>query len=234
MKGRRLGAAALIAGLVAALIALIALPAGARTTDESRALTVSAVGTVKAVPDTVEWSFGVQTEAATAKEALRTNGVEMAKVIAALKAAGIPAQDLRTQQVSLFPRMSEDGRRVIGYTASNTVGAIVRDIAKAGAVVDAAAEAGANQISGPSLTLSNADVLYEQALEKAYDKALAKARRLAKRAGVSLRRPISIVEGGGIVPVPLAEAAKAAGGGTPIEPGQTEISASVTVTFAIS
>jgi uncharacterized protein YggE len=195
-------------------------------------LTVTGMGAVKVVPDVVTWSFGVQTNAATARDALRQNSVEVAKVIDALKAAGVAEKDIQTEQVSLFPRTNQDGTQVVGYTATNSVSAIVRDLAKAGAVVDAATEAGANQVSGPSLTVSDSESYYEQALDKAYAQALAKARRLAAKAGVRLGRPVSIVEGGGQVPIPLAEGAKAAAG-VPIEPGTTEIQASVTVTFAI-
>jgi len=235
MKSIRLPATLAALGVAAALVAVFAWPAGAGAPDESRGLTVSGLGTVRAAPDVAEWSFGVQTEAVTAREALRKNAQEITAVIAALKAAGIAPQDIRTQQVSLFPRTSPEGTQVVGYTASNTVSAIVRDIAKAGTVVDAAAEAGANQIFGPTLTVSSADALYDQALEKAYDHAVAKAKRLAAKAGVTLGQPLSIVEGGGPGPIVVPLAAKAeAAGGTPIETGLTEIQASVSVTFAIS
>jgi uncharacterized protein YggE len=235
MKSIRLPATLVALGVAAALLATFAWPAGAAAPDESRGLTVSGVGVVRVAPDVAEWSFGVQTEAATAREALRKNAQEIAAVIAALKAAGIAPQDIRTQQVSLFPRTSPEGTQVVGYTASNTVSAVVREIAKAGVIVDAAAEAGANQIFGPTLTVSSSDALYEQALDRAYDQAVVKAKRLAAKAGVSLGQPVSIVEGSVSGPLqPFIAKAEAAGGDTPIETGLTEIQASVSVTFAIS
>ena len=230
MKAVRLPAALLALALVAALVAVFAMPAGAAS-EEARGLTVTGAGSVKVVPDVVTWSFGVQTDAATARDALRLNSTEIAKVIEALKSAGVADKDLQTQQVSLFPRTSQDGTKVVGYSATNSVSAIVRDLAKAGAVVDAATEAGANQVSGPSLTVSDSEGFYAQALDKAYAQALAKARRLAAKAGVRLGRPLQITEGGQATPIPFAEGAKAAG--VPIEAGTTEIAASVTVTFAI-
>lgn len=232
MKAVRLAAVALALGAVA--IAVFAWPAGAAGPDESRGLTVSGTGTVSAVPDIVEWSFGVQTDAATAREALRKNAGAIDAVIRALKSSGIAAEDLRTEQVSVFPRTGNDGTQVVGYTATNSVHAVVRDIAKAGAIVDAAADAGANQIYGPSLTVSKTDDLYGQALEQAYDQALTKGKRLAAKAGVALGRPLSIVEGGGGTPIPVAEAAKGGAADTPIQPGTTQIQATVTITFAIS
>ena len=234
MKSIRVSAAVAALGLSAALVAAFAWPAGAATPDQSRGLTVSGLGVVKAAPDVAEWSFGVQTEAATAREALRKNGEEIAAVIAALKAAGVASQDLRTQQVSLYPRTSPEGTQVVGYTASNTVSAIVRDVSKAGAIVDAAAEAGANQIFGPTLTISSSDELYAQALDKAYDQAVEKAKRLAAKAGVTLGQPLNIVEGGGIGPIFASGVPKAEAASPPIETGLAEIQASITVTFAIS
>ena len=232
MKAVRLPAALLALGLVAALVAVFAMPAGAASTGDASGLTVTGMGSVKVVPDVVTWSFGVQTNAATARDALRLNSTEVAKVIDALKAAGVAEKDIQTEQVSLFPRTNQDGTQVVGYSASNSVSAIVRDLAKAGAVVDAAAEAGSNQISGPSLTVSDSERFYEQALNEAYVQALVKARRLAAKAGVRLGRPVQIVEGGGQAPIPFTDGAKAAAG-VPIQPGTTEIQASVTVTFAI-
>jgi uncharacterized protein YggE len=234
MKPIRLPATLVALGVAAALLATFSWPAGAAAPDESRGLTVSGVGVVRVAPDVAEWSFGVQTEAATAREALRKNAQEIAAVIVALKAAGIAPQDIRTQQVSLFPRTSPEGTQVVGYTASNTVSAVVREIAKAGVIVDAAAEAGANQIFGPTLTVSSSDALYEQALDRAYDQAVVKAKRLAAKAGVSLGQPVSIVEGSVSGPLQPFIAKAEAGGDTPIETGLTEIQASVSVTFAIS
>jgi uncharacterized protein YggE len=157
------------------------------------------------------------------------------KVISAVKGAGIPASDIQTQQVSVYPRYANDGQAITGYSAVNTVNVKVRDLAKAGAVVDAAVEAGANQVYGPTLTISEQSGLYSQALEKAFADARSKAQTIAAAAGVSVGEVVNIVEGGGIVPpVPVAEAAAGGDQAVPIEPGLQEIQASLTVTFAIS
>lgn len=234
MKSVRIAAVVGALALGALAVALFAVPAGAGAADESRTLTVNGTGSVVAVPDRAEWSFGVQTQAASASEALRRNAVAAQKVIAALRSAGLDAADLRTEQVSLYPQTDEDGR-VVAYVASNTVHSVVRDLDEAGAVVDAAAEAGANQIYGPTLTRSDSEALYEQALAKAFEQARAKAEGLARSAGVTLGRVVSLTESGS-APAPLAAAAadKAEAGGVPIEPGTTEIQGFLTVTFAIS
>ena len=132
----------------------------------------------------------------------------MRKIINALRQAG--GRELATQWVSVYPYTDETGN-VNGYSASNSVSA-VSDVGDAPALIDAAAEAGANQISGPGLSSSNAEALYRQALAKAVAEARLNAEALAKAAGRSLGSITAIVEGGAAQPGPLyREAARRRG-----------------------
>lgn len=228
MKALRVGALALVAA------GALALPAAAAQAQQPEGITVVGVGTVRVVPDQAQMSFGVATEGSTARRAVAANAAAMRRVLAAIKGAGVAAADIRTESISVYPRTSEDGQRILGYTAQNTVTATIRALARAGAVIDAAVAAGANQVYGPTLTSSNAEELYEQALERAFDQARAKAVRLAARAGVTLGRVVAVVEGGGgSEPVTARADAEQGGGAVPIEPGTTEIQAVVAVTFAV-
>jgi uncharacterized protein YggE len=123
---------------------------------------------------------------------------------------------------------------VTGYVASNSVSA-VSDVADAPALIDAATEAGANQVSGPGLSSSNAEALHRQALGKAVADARLDAEALAKAAGRSLGAITAIVEAGAVSPQPMyAEATKAAAdSATPVVPGEQETSATVSVTFSL-
>lgn len=231
MRVVRIGVAA-AALLAAAAFAGIGSPEPALSQAEEvqNGITVTGTGSVRTVPDRAEFAFGVQTTGRTATQALAANAAEMRRVIAALREAGVAAAEIQTQQVSLSPRQSDDGE-IIGYTASNTVSARIRDLDRAGAVIDAAVSAGANQVSGPALSRSDAVELYRDALRAAYANARAKAQTLAGAAGVSLGRALVVVEaGGGPAPLPTDRTAET---GTPIEPGTQEVSATVTVTFAI-
>jgi uncharacterized protein len=197
-------------------------------------ITVVGTGSAKAVPDVAEWSFGVRTEGESASAALRDNAAAAKRLIDTLKGAGIKGEDLRTETVSLYPQTDEMGRGILGYTASNTVHATM-PISKAGTVIDEAVAAGANEVYGPNLRVSDSDEQYAQAVDEAFDDARARADAVAQKAGVTLGRPISIVEGGGSVPGPVYGRALAEGAAdVPIEPGQQEIQAVLTVTFAIS
>ena len=157
-------------------------------------------------------------------------------MIEALREAGVELRDIRTQQISVHSRYSEDGRTVVGYTATNTVQADIDELARAGAVLDAAAAAGANQVSGPSLSRSDRDELSREALRKAVADARAKAEVLADAAGVTLGAAVSVVEGASSEPpAPYYQhAAMDAAAATPVQPGTERIEASVTVTFALS
>lgn len=237
MKPLRIAALALL-GLAAVALAGIARPEAAQGEEPrpGRSVTVSASGTVESVPDTAQFSFGVESLGATAKEALAANGVEMRRVIEALRKAGIDLRDVRTQNVSLHPRYGDDGRQVVGYTATNGVSTQIDELGRAGAVVDAAVAAGANQVYGPSLMREDRDELYRKALESAVAEARAKAQTLASAGGASVGEVVEIVEGTAVQPpMPLYERAAAADAAapTPIQPGTEKIEATVTVTYAL-
>lgn len=204
--------------------------APAAAADTGDAITVQGSASATGVPDRAQLSFGVETQATSAKAALNANAAEMRKVIAAVKAAG--GTSIQTQSVSLSPRYDEKNS-VTGYTATNTVGATALDLAKAGALIDAAVAAGANQVYGPSLSVADQEGLYRKALAGAVADARTKAQALAAAAGVSLGRITGVVEGGGAVPMPLDAAKSSEAGSTPIEPGRQQIGATVTVTFSI-
>ena len=190
---------------------------------------VTGAGSVKSVPDQAELSFGVDTRGSTAKAALDANGETMQKVIDALRQAG--ARDLATEYVSVWP-LSEQGGSISGYSASNSVSANI-GVGRAGDLIDAATAAGANNVSGPSLSQSDADRLYRQALAAAMTDARSRAEVLAKAAGRTLG-PITTISEGGAQPVPYAVRGAALDAATPIVPGKQETSASVSVTRASS
>jgi hypothetical protein len=216
-----------------ALLAGGADAATTATTSTGDTVTVNGTGTVTAVPDQAEFDFTVQTKGATAAAALSRNGTDTKAVIAAVEGEGVPDADIQTTDVSLDPVMSNDGTSIIGYTASDSIAVTKLAIAKAGSVVDAAVGAGANSVSGPSLTLSSQDALYNDALKAAVAQAKTKAQALAGAAGRTLGDVASIVEGGGQAPLPFAVGA-AAKDSTPIQPGTEDVQATVTVTYALN
>ena len=210
-------------------------PAPAPAGVSGAGITVVGTGSASAVPDEAEWSFGVRAEAETAAGAMSQAATVSKRVVDALKNAGIKGEDLRTESISLYPQHDEMGQSITGYTASNTVHATMQ-ISKAGQIIDRVVAAGANEIYGPTLRVSNSDEQYAQAVDEAFDDARARAEAVAAKAGVTLGAPVAIVEGGGAMPMPYYGRATLDAGAAEmsVEPGEQDIQASLTVTFAIS
>ena len=226
---------AVVAGLLLTAVALAGVlrPEGAQAVESEPApdtVSVTGTGVVLAVPDRAQVSAGVETRAPTAKAALAANAAAMRKVLAALEGKG--GKNVTTQTVSLSSSFDDQGQPN-GFVASNVASAITT-LGGAGPLIDAAVAAGANTVYGPSLSRSDADELYKQALTRAVDDARERAGILAKAAGRSLGRVTAISEASS-APIPLAEkAANAAADSTPVVSGPQETAAMVSVTFALT
>jgi uncharacterized protein YggE len=224
-------AAATIVGVAA--FAGVAQPQAAHgdATTQTNTVTTNGHGTVTVVPDEATVSAGVRTDAATAAAALAQNAQIANAVVDALERAG--GKDLQTQQVSLYPQTDQQGK-VTGFVAQNTISAKAK-IADAGGLVDAAVGAGANTVEGPMLGISDQDALYRAALKKAVEDARARAQAIAEAGGFGLGQVTSVTESAAAQPIMYERAAalsvKAAP--TPVEPGKQDVTADVTVSFAI-
>jgi len=223
-----------IAVLVAVAAAVVAFAGVGRpdlaggASQPSGGITVTGTGTVQSAPDQAQFSLGVESTGPTAREALAANSERMRRVLAALFAAGVAKGDVQTQDVSVSRSYPDNG-----YSADNSVSVTIHDLPKAGSILDAATNAGANNVYGPTLTRSDQDELQAKALRAAVDNARAKASVLAAAAGVQLGSVTAISEGGSEpVPVYAMDLAKRAPS-APIEPGKQPTSATVRVTFAI-
>jgi uncharacterized protein YggE len=230
---RRLLPLVLLAAAVLAVAALagIGRPEAARG-EVATPDTVSTIGhgVVTVAPDEATVTAGVHTQAASASAALTENAKLMNAVVAALKTAG--GENLQTQQVSLFPQTDDQGR-VSAYVADNSVSAKTK-IADTGALIDAAVGAGANTVSGPTLSVTDSDARYREALGKAVADARLKAEALAKAGGFGVGPVSSVTEQGASAPPQVfAAAGAAAKDSTPVEPGTQDVAADVSVTFRI-
>jgi len=217
---------------ICAATAVLAWP-GQAGAASPRTITVGGTGMITSIPHDANFTFGVSAQARTATGALAADSAAMTKVIAALKAHGVAASDLQTAQISLSPVQNQTGTAVVGYTATNSVTARVRDLSRAGPVVDAAVGAGANQVGGPSLTPADQQSLYRRALAAAIADARARAQAIATAAGVRLGPVRAVSESSTTTPIPFAEGA-AAKASTPVEPGTVQTEADVTVVFGIA
>ena len=204
-------------------------------------LDVSAEGRVSRVPDVATIRAGVVATAPTASAALADQAARMARVFAALKKSGIAPRDIATAQVGLSPQYRyTDGQPpvVIGYQATNSAAVRFRDVARAGAILDALVAAGANQIDGPELAMDKPEAALDEARTAAIATARARAELYARAAGLHVQRIVSIAEagtetGGPRPPVVYARAAAASQADTQIAAGERDLSVTVQIRFLL-
>jgi uncharacterized protein len=227
------------APLAAAIAAtLLAAPVSAQTQAPAM-ISVTGEATMSAPPDLAQIDGGVTSEAKTAREASDANNNAMAKVLLALKGAGIEEKDFQTSRLSLQPESAPNRggggpATIVGYRASNRVTVKLRDVSKLANVIDVMAGAGANDIGGISFRVSNASKLLDDAREQAIADARRKAEIYAKAAGVALGAPLSIAEENNVAPVPYRRmAAGMAVAATPIAQGEETLQVTVSVSWAI-
>ena len=204
-------------------------------------LSVSATAESRRVPDVATISTGVVTQAADANAAMRANAVQMDKVMAAIRTAGIAERDVQTSGINLNPQyryVENQLPSITGYQANNTVNVKVRDLSKLGKVLDAFVASGANQVNGPSFEVDKPEEAYDEARLAALQKAQARARTYADALGLKVRRIVSISEGGSSVPRPMpmmrAMAADAVmSKETSVSPGEAALSVNIDVVFEL-
>jgi uncharacterized protein len=229
------------ATIVATLLAALLAP-GAALADGTPAteIVVSGTGSVTMPPDVATVTASVQTNSANAADAVGRNSAAYDRVAAALVKLGIAREDvsLAGYNVNYNPKPQNarpDGNTVYGYTVSRDFSVKVRDIAKAGAVVDACTRAGATSIGGVSFGLGDERAAQAKATAKAVDDARAKASALAAAAGLRLTGIKSINLGGGGPVFPMARmavnAAMPAGAPTQFDTGGVSVNVNVDVTF---
>jgi len=110
-------------------------------------LSVEGLGTATATPDLLTVAMDVSVTAGTATAALDEDNGDTAAVTAAWRAGGVGAADLQTTDLSVEPedRLAGGDEVVVGYEVDNTVVAAVRDLARAGSLIDAVSAAAATR-----------------------------------------------------------------------------------------
>lgn len=209
---------------------------------QQQGIWVNGQGKVTAVPDIATLRLGIQAQAASVADAQAQAASAMDKVMTALTSNGVAKKDIQTQNFNITKLTRYDAKTqtevVIGYQVTNTVTAKIRDIAKAGVIIDDVAAAGGDltRIDGINFSIEDPSAYYIEARKLAVADAKAKANQLADLAGVTLGNATYITESSFSPPIasPVFLEAKAMGAPpTPISPGEAEINTTVQITFAI-
>ncbi|HUG61178.1 MAG TPA: SIMPL domain-containing protein [Methylomirabilota bacterium] len=230
------------AAAFAVVLALGSSPVLADDAPRIPTLSLSATGVVTAPPDTAVVTVGVVTEAETAGPALTENNERMRALIDAVKEAGVADRDIGTSGFRIDPVMSypdgddgdEDTPRITGYRVENNVTVKIREIAKAGDLLDGVVRIGANQVTGIAFTIENDRELLDRARADAVQVAEAKAGIYADAGKFNLGRMLSLTETMDI-PSPRGDFAMARMEAdiVPIAPGEQELSVTIQVEWEI-
>jgi uncharacterized protein len=174
----------------------------------------------------------------TARAALTRANQRATDLIEMLIAEGVQRGDIATRAISIYPQYDDKNRKLVGYEASNDVVVVLRDLSRAGAVIDAAASAVGEDIRMGSLTFGIEDpsAVLADARRAAVAKATTQAQQLADAAGVRLGPIRRISEGTGGAPPPIRPMMRmmAAEASVPIEPGTQKLSVAVEIEWEIA
>lgn len=214
-----------------------------RAPRQTNTIVVSGEGKVTASPNIATVTVGMLTQGNDVARAQKENTEKMNALIAAVKKIGIEDKDMQTASYYINPRYNyREGRSTIeGYEVLQSVTVKIRDLQKIPAVLAAAGEHKANQVSGVNFSIDEPENLRAEARGKAIDRARDMADAIAQGLGVKLGRVVAFNEsmGGFPPPMPLM-AERAYGVGGPdmmpqpkIEPGSEEIVVNVSVTYEI-
>jgi uncharacterized protein YggE len=242
-------------GLVVALVAVPVLLVGCGGELEgssaqsggktvANTVTVSGQATVTSPPDEAVVILTVENDGATAPAAMDATSVQTQQVLDRLKSDGIEDSAIQTSSITLYPIRTYDpntGKETLaGYRAQNSIKVTLKDAATVGKVLTAGVETGVSLVSGPEWRLRDDSQAVNEALTKAVANARTKAETLAAAEGVSIGDVVVMSEGSVQVPVvPVyrydtagaEEMAKVAA--TPVSAGNLDVTATVTVTYAL-
>jgi uncharacterized protein len=237
---------------VAALVVTAAAPAWARAprqrtgtntgatsaADQSRTIVATGTSRVRGTPDVLTVQVGATSRGHTVGEALDRNNAAVRKVIGALVDGGVDKKDIQTTNLSVGPIYGDNGNDIEGYQVSNVVVAQLRDLVKAGRLLDDTVQAGGDDVvlRGVSFDIDDTSDLIAAARVDAVKRARNQAEQLAAAAGVQLGDVLTISESSRDVgPMLNAQEATASASADRmvIQSGSEELTVQVSVVFSI-
>jgi hypothetical protein len=222
--------------LATVILALLPASAAAQQPREAPVIVMSGEGLVQAVPDRAWVTITAESRAGSPREAQRRNAEAMQPVQDRLRAAGVPADAIRTISYDLQQEWDfVNNRRVSrGYVARNTIEIRIDAVDRVGELLEVGVESGATAVGGIRFDLKDRTTLEREALRLAVADARAKAEVAAAAAGRTIERVVRVEEQGAAPrpPMPFVAAREAlqASDAPPIAAGQIELRAQVTLT----
>jgi len=207
-----------------------------------RRIEVRGEGVVSAAPDFAQVTIGVTSAGRNAGEAMAANAKAANALVSLIKAEGVAPADIQTSNLSISPTFSQtspgqtSAPTINGYSVSNNVTVIVRDIPRLGALLDKAVTAGANSIYGIGFGHNDPSALLDKARPLAVADARRKAEIYADAGGVKIGGLMTLTEESGReAPVAFSRATIGASPAPPpIEAGEDRLTVTVTARFELT
>jgi uncharacterized protein YggE len=208
-----------------------------------RWIEISGEGSVSAAPDFARVTLGVTTTAKDAREAMAANAKSANALVQFIKSEGVAPADIETSGLSISPMFAQqspagqaNAPTITGYSVTDNVTVIVRDIPRLGALLDGAVAAGANTIFGIGFGENDPSALLDKARPLAVADARRKAEIYAAAGGATTGRLMQLTEEAGAPPVAFAARAYAHGAAapTPIEAGEDKLTVTVRARFELT
>jgi hypothetical protein len=169
--------------------------------------------------------------------AVKIMNERMDNIVASIKKFGIPAEDIKTSNYSIYQDQTWDpgtSRTVFGdWRANTSIDITIRNVDKASSLADLLSTLEVDNVFGPSFTTDNQNPNETKLLILAMENARVKAEQIARASGRSLGKMTSFIEGGSNAIAPMYARGMGGGGGADLQPGSTEVGRSVTVTYIL-
>ncbi|MEM1360405.1 MAG: SIMPL domain-containing protein [Pseudomonadota bacterium] len=224
---------------IATVLAILTLGGGA-VAETGPVITVTGTGSVDAAPDMAILDLGTTLRAQSSQAVLDQAGEVTASLIAALKSAEVSEDDIQTRRAALrpiFPRQDDGqiGSVPEAYEANVALAVKIRDLSAVGLIYAAASKAGATRFDGLRFQLSDPSAPMAEARAAAVADAKLRAETYAGAAGLSLDSVLSMNETGRSVgPVPFRAEMAADVSAMPIAAGTLDVSAQITIVYALT
>lgn len=224
-----------------------------RGNQPANTISVTGKGEELAVPDIATLSVNLNKEGKTAKEAQDLLNESITKTLKYLKDQKIEDKDIKSEYGGLNPKYSYEATsacfaypcptkdpKIVGYTATQSIAIKIRAVDTASDIRTGLAGIGITDISGPTFSIDDEDVIKDKARSKAITDAQNKAEVLAKELGVKLVKIVSFSEnGGGFYPMyatkeMMAGSAMDSRAPAPVLPkGENKVTSNVTINYEI-
>lgn len=206
-------------------------------------LTINGAATLKKPADQLYLSVAVLTEADNAEAALENNNLKMQGVIAAIQAEELTQKEYSTGQFNIAPvyapypknRNPDWTQKINGYRVTNALSIQTDKLERAGKIIDAVTQAGANSIDHIAFGLKDLRLYRQEAIKAATLYAMQDAKDLAESANMKLGQihQIWLDHANGPEPQLKAFSASNLHSSTPLEPGDVAVNANVTIVFEL-